>query len=424
MSSPREQLPLYLGAQLSRWLPRTTADVQAAIDDGSLAERHWLDAKAPYGTTEGANKEMARDLSSFAIDGGALLIGVSEPVPRQLVVSGVELAGLGERVERVARARCDPPLYVVCHPLVDPADHSRGVLLVEVPPSPAAPHMVDGRYYGRGDTTKDKLTDQEVARLHAVRSARQLTAEQVFARELARDPVPAGHRRLSHLVVVAEPLASPPDLLTDWIGNSRLTDLVGSVPARVPRAREVPPSWDYFSKFNEPRAEGAGFASYGVFGRQLMIDMPQAEERGVLDLEISDSGRITLFAGGGSAVPRHVQGDLQVLRESAALVLARQVVVLAGDIGVATGYAGRWMLTLGISDTFGKFSSAGETALVMGRLTVPFSAPQYVQGTEAVTVELRDRPGAVTGRLMKRLLRGLGVGDGQHDHLLAEHPAT
>lgn len=367
---------------------------------------------------------MARDLSSFAIYGGALLIGVSEPEPRQLVVSGVELAGLGERVERVARSRCDPPLYVVCHPLEDPADRSRGVLLVEVPPSPAAPHMVDGRYHGRGDTTKDRLTDQEVAGLHAVRSARQLTAEDVFARELARDPVPADHRQLSHLVVVAEPLASPPDLLTDWIGTSRLTDLVGAVPAQVPRARQIGPNWEYFSKSNEPRAEGAGFASYGVFGRQLMVDMPNAQEQHVLDLEISDSGRITLFAGGGSAVPPNVQADVQVLRESAALVLARQVVVLAGDIGVATGYAGRWMLALGISDTLGKFSSDSETALVMGRITVPFSAAQYVQGTEAVTVELRERPGAVTRRLARRLLRGLGVGSGQHDHLLAERPAT
>ena len=423
MSSPSEQLPLYLGPQLPRWLPRTTGDVQAALDDGSLTERRWVDAEASYATTDSANKEMARDLSSFAIYGGALLIGVSEPEPGRFMVSGVQLAGLGERVERVARTRCDPPLYVVCHPLEDPADRSRGVLLVEIPPSPIAPHMVDGRYHGRGDTTKDKLTDEEVARLHAVRSTRQFTAEQVLARELARDPVPAEHRQLSHIVVVAEPLASPPDLLTEMIGTSRLTDLVGAVPARVPRSMQVRPNWDYLARFNEPRADGAGFASYGVFGRQLMVGMPDAEEQNVLDLEVSDAGRITLFAGGGSALPANAKADVQVLREAAALVLARQVVVLAGDIGATTGYAGRWMLALGISDTLGKVSSDGETALVMGRLTVPFSASQYVQGTEAVTVELRERPGAVTRRLATRLIRGLGVGNGQHDRLLADLPA-
>ena len=73
MSSPspfRPSLPVYLGPALPRWQPRTVEDVQVAIDDGTLRERHWLDVKAEVGSTDNSKKGLARDLASFANDGG------------------------------------------------------------------------------------------------------------------------------------------------------------------------------------------------------------------------------------------------------------------------------------------------------------------------------------------------------------------
>lgn len=151
----RSPLSIYLGPQLARWYPRSVADVQRIIDDGSLRERHWLDVKVEIGSSESAKKDFAADLASFANDGGALLIGVREHKDdHTFSVENVGFDGLAERVDEIARSRCDPPLYVACHPLMDAPDsdgHPRGVLLVEVPPSPLAPHMTDGRFYGRGD---------------------------------------------------------------------------------------------------------------------------------------------------------------------------------------------------------------------------------------------------------------------------------
>ena len=54
------------------------AQIRLAIEDGNLAESHHLEAKAEVGATEGKRKETAKDLSSFAIDGGMLFIGVAE----------------------------------------------------------------------------------------------------------------------------------------------------------------------------------------------------------------------------------------------------------------------------------------------------------------------------------------------------------
>jgi hypothetical protein len=61
----------------------------------------------------GANKELAKDLAQFAIDGGVLVIGVDDNdkaiAPK---LTPVDLNGLKERVDQVARSIPDPPMHV------------------------------------------------------------------------------------------------------------------------------------------------------------------------------------------------------------------------------------------------------------------------------------------------------------------------
>jgi len=77
------------------------ADVLAAIGNGVLGESHYLDLKREVKSSANANKETARDLASFAIDGGMLIIGIGE------TDTGIEstpqpLAGVPERLEQIA----------------------------------------------------------------------------------------------------------------------------------------------------------------------------------------------------------------------------------------------------------------------------------------------------------------------------------
>jgi hypothetical protein len=85
---------------------------------------------------------------------------------------------------------------------------NRGFLLVQVPPSPRAPHMVDGRYCGRADRTNRPLSNAEVIRLHEQQMAAQ------------RDILADAHRALSDFVgdrrypppamlLLAEPVPTP-----------------------------------------------------------------------------------------------------------------------------------------------------------------------------------------------------------------------
>lgn len=417
MTTPSIPLPLYLGPQLPRWQPRTAADVQTAIDNGTITERHWLDVKLTTGpSTNSNNKEIAADLASFAGDGGAIIYGVAEDKTTNTIsLAPFDLAGQAERLDEIARSRCDPPLYIACHPLPqDPDNRNHGLLLVEIPPSPAAPHMVDGRYYGRGDTTKRRLTDGEVARLHAVRTIRHLNAEQLIEHEIARDPVPPTQRQHSHIYVVARPLAAPPDLLTETIERREVGVLVRYIASRL--NSPASPDWNHLGS-GEPRAQGWGLQSRLLPGRRIDPDDERAEKY-MVDLEIGDDGSLTLVCGRGSDYTNPTKD--QFILDSVAAVFTRGVVDLAAHIGRDHGYGGRWLLAVGLTDLAGKYTSDALAVARIGSSYVPFSADRYIESTEAVTSELLAQPGSVTRRLIRRLMRGLATDGRSYQHLLAD----
>lgn len=80
------------------WRPTTLTEVETAISNGLLDENHFLDLKRELRTGNSANKEIAKDIAAFAIDGGLLLIGVDEGPP--VTVTPVSLNGLAERVSK------------------------------------------------------------------------------------------------------------------------------------------------------------------------------------------------------------------------------------------------------------------------------------------------------------------------------------
>jgi hypothetical protein len=110
---------------------------------------------------------------------------------------------------------------------------------------------------------------------------------------------------------------------------------------------------------------------------------------------------VILFCGRASAFRQ----EWQYVNDTVVVVLTRSLVTLAGQLGATAGYAGRWLLAVGVDELSGKLSASG---FHLGRGYAPFSATTYVQGTEAGTTELLEQPGAVTRRLVGRLLRALG----------------
>jgi hypothetical protein len=97
--------------------------LQTVLDDGLLVETHWLDAKQEIGSSKPSKKELARDIASFANDGGALVIGIKEDKQAgTFSLAPQPLDGISEMIEQVVGYHCDPPVFVQCHPVVVPDD--------------------------------------------------------------------------------------------------------------------------------------------------------------------------------------------------------------------------------------------------------------------------------------------------------------
>ena len=283
------------------WRPRSEADIQRAIEDGLLSETHYLDCKREIGDTPGERKETARDLASFAIDGGALLIGVGEDkASRIFTLSPQPLSGLGERVENIAGAIIDPGLDVVPQEIESEIHQGAGHLVVEVRPSPFAPHMVDGVYYGRGEKKRIRLTDAQVLRRHAQRVGVEEGTQRMLDAEVARDPVPAELRKLGHLYLVARPLTAPPTIARQLVrqaGPVPLKQIAGAAEQHLGRWGQQPPSATDATRYHR-RARGVALSSLYASGPgRTFANYDSRAERHLVDIEFGEDGSIRALVG-------------------------------------------------------------------------------------------------------------------------------
>ena len=93
------------------WNPRTEHELTDAAQNGLLNETHKLDLKRELESGDSADRGLAKDVASFSLDGGTILIGVDEATsPPSL--TPVVLNGLPERVEQIAAMRVDEPVLV------------------------------------------------------------------------------------------------------------------------------------------------------------------------------------------------------------------------------------------------------------------------------------------------------------------------
>jgi hypothetical protein len=145
-------------------IPDDESDLLRALANGRLQEGQSLDFKASLPAGTKGNHSIAVDLASFAVEGGTLLVGVAEGHPS--TASPVQLAGLRERLENIARDAIDPPLRCSIREILSRHVAGAGYLVVEIAPSPDAPHSVEGVFRGRMGSKNISLKADEVRRLH------------------------------------------------------------------------------------------------------------------------------------------------------------------------------------------------------------------------------------------------------------------
>jgi hypothetical protein len=397
------------------WLPDNEDDLGKLLDQGLLTERHTLDFKRELEPGKGANKELARDLAQLAIDRGVLVIGVDDndkTLPPQM--TPVQLDGLKERIDQVARSLIDQPLHVRIQIIAAAGQPGRGCLLVVVPPSPSAPHQVDGRYYGRGDTTRHVLSDAEVQRLHQLALRRQHDAEQLLDLEVARAPGLPSARQHAHLIGVAQPVTGRPDLLHRVLGSQPqawhqfLHGLRGG-PAGRPFTNPWSPDLPGASEVTR-RARGWALSSVRMPGRQVEPAAPGFDiEKRVLDVEVYEDGGVRLFCGRASDAIPTASGEQPVESVIDVLImgLTKRLVLVTKVVADTANYLGSWDLGVAVTRLRGLQSY---TLLRAGQewAAPPFSEDDYRQTVRVTYERLTGDPDAVVEDLTGQLNRALG----------------
>lgn len=386
------------------WRPTTEAEILDAITTGDLHEHHGLDVKREIGDSNSPRRETARDLASFAIDGGALLIGVDEDKQsKTFSPAPLALANEPERIEQIAATRVDPPLFVQVREIPCENKDGRGYLWVDIPPSPQAPHMVGGEYWGRIERTKGRLTDAQVVRLHSQRRPVHAQVMEYVDEEIHRDPTNALTATEGHLYLVAWPMSAQPEAALPVLRDREMMTihrLINSAEAELSSAlRPLAPSPTYATLF---RARSEGLAMTSLAGEGSARSLGETKERGMVDFEFREDGGIRVLVGRMTGT----EGSTRSIYDGMALAYAHRVIRWAREYGSAFGYNGQWAFGLAAGGLKDLASSVFQRYSVLARPTF-YDADWFRSSTVATSQELDAQPWEVAGRLVGKLLRGL-----------------
>jgi hypothetical protein len=399
-------------------LPADEDELRSMLGQGLLDEGHALELKRELPPGTAANKELARDLAQFTPDSGVLIIGVDEgdaTTPPSL--TPVDLAGLPERIELVAANRVDPPLHVRIQTIPAAGQPGKGYLLVIVPPTPTKIHMVDGRYWARGEKTRYALSDPEVQRYHQLVLKSQHDAADLLDVEERRDPAAdAGLTAHAHLFGIAQPLGARPDLLERVIGGSGPRGwhefLHGQVRSGS-AGRPLSPPWSPdLPGTGDPtrRAQGWSLRSAGMTaGRDVEASGPDPllhridVEKNLLDLEVNEDGGLRLFCGRASDTLRGVEYVIDGL----VIGLTKRLILIAETVANSTDWLGSWDFGVAVTGL------RGLTSLHLAQhgqewLAAPFSEDEFRETVRTTYERVVKDPDAIVSDLTGRLNRALG----------------
>ena len=405
-----------------RAVPLTYAELKADIEGGVYPhERSWIDFKRRLYPENGdaaardkVSQELARDMASMAERGGFLIYGVKEDKARHtFTVDEMPLpVGLHETVDAVARDRITPPLTVVPTLVPDPGTgNTAGFLVVEIPESPDSPHMTDFTYWGRSETGRVRLGDDQVERLIIARTRRYQRLPEEMRATAEVDPLRGSNRWVSHFYFTAVPTRGWPEMFAGYTRDPeartrllhRCAELERQIGSVGKNQRPWPTVLGGFVKTRRTQKVPAGW---------LDTWPGQTVEGKGWTIGVDDDGPVRLIdLAAGTGSPPGPASDF--LDEVRVLYRARDMIRLTAALADDVSYAGNWLIGIFLDGLYGCRS----------RLTDPddetgsFEDYDYSSGTQATGLQLRSQAELITSRLLRKLLRGLGT-----EFLLAQPP--
>lgn len=391
------------------WIPRSEQEILAAIESGDLSETSSFDAKSAL-PKKGKSRDLAVDVAAMANDGGTLLYGIDEDDHGNPAVrTPIQLNGTRERVDQIVQTCISEPPDVEIHAIPAEEAEGKGYLVVAVPSSPRAPHMVtvgkDNRYYGRSATGNMPLTEGEVARLYERRSKWEVDRAALLEEVIERAPI-GPDERFSYLHLVARCAVLDEDLLDKARGDEYLVPFLD-------RLFSAAVSDDVF-----PRGYGKGYypdlsgnnsyvsrADGWVASQGLEVDRQGSRNpTHVLEFEVGRDGSGYLFCG--RAAEEANSGKLQLFENLVAGLTARFLCVLGGLYAAGT-YLGPVDVGIAVTGLKGAVSCTLPQHVIDRHFLQPYDRDQYRRTERFSASSLGDDPRSAARKLVSPLIRAI-----------------
>jgi hypothetical protein len=392
------------------WIPKSEGEILAAIEAGDLIETATFDAKASL-PAKGKSRDLAIDVAAMANDGGSLLYGIGEDEYRRPTVpTAFDLAGARERIDQIVRTCISEAPDIQVREIQTDNDPSLGYLVVAVPPSPRAPHMVtvgkEYRYYGRSDTGNVPLIEGEVARLYERRRVWEIDREKLLDEVIEKAPIETTPD-YAYLHLVAHPVVPDEDLFDRAKGDRHVADFVNGL-FSIALSSDVWPRTYGGKGYSPDLSDNNHFdrsADGWVTSRGLGADGSNFVDPGrVLQVIVGLDGTGHLFCG--RAAERTERGNLLLFEDLVAGLTARFLSVLGG-LYAAGAYLGPVDLGLAVTRIREAMShKLSQNVLTMYSLQ-PYDRDTYRRTERCWASTLKEEPRSAARKLALPLMRAI-----------------
>jgi hypothetical protein len=382
------------------WIPKTEQDIISATQHRALEETSVFDAKKELPTK---NQEIAKDIASMANDGGVIVYGIDEDENnRPCIPNPIPLAGQPERISSIVRTSITEPPQIEITTIPSNSDASKGFIVVYIPLSERAPHMVvvkgEHRYYGRTAAGNTSLSEAEVARLYARRRQWEVNQEQLLDNEIKNSPVTLvdGY---AYLYIFAKPLASSEKLLEQATKSgqnkqSTLQDLITLAATPIVFPKVYSPDFSLPSGWIQ-RTEG------------LLAKMGAREFKdpgNVINIQIDFDGSGHLFCGRAA----EQEGNQFIFFAEIVAGNAVRFFTLLGELYDKASYIGSVDIGVGIIGIKG--SVPHSEGFIHRWSYIPYDRNEYRCTERASAIELKTGSKSVAKRLLMPLFDAMSQG--------------
>ncbi len=367
--------------------PGSINELRRRLATGELRETRTVEFKREFPS----NRSLAKQIAGFAVEGGALVIGVAED-PSGFKVAPINCNGARERVEQIARDIPEPPVQIESH-ILSSDSPGHGVLWVEIPASSAMLHQVEGTYYERGDTQTRPMRDSDVADRMRLREDREAPIQADLHVALNREE-PGNGRWQGRTCIVVRPIGASEN---EFFQSAR-----------------APDDWKSFAyALTQPSGMLQPVANR-YWGMLKSITHQSAEHLrlsgalfGYRDIEFQESGAFCHLSYCHDWLP-DCRDDILA---DGALLACREAIFIIGAVQARTGQRRMWDLAFSVSNVQGKKSRKRTEERFFGTRFVPeIPRDRYEQVLSGVTTRQLERdPRSLIEQLADRFIAECGL---------------